>query len=76
MANTRNVSFGKSIEGAPLPKLKKNVVIKSLWDVDEEEIARQLSLHAMSLFLKIRPQELLDQNWVNNVHFYTQKIEC
>ena len=63
MANLNH--FKIKLEGAPQPKLpKKNVLIKSIWDYDDEEIARQFSLFGMSLFLKIRPQELLDQNWV------------
>lgn len=52
------------MEGAPFPKLPKKLnAIKSVWDFDEEEIARQLSLVSMGLFSRIKLDEFLDQKW-------------
>ncbi|KAJ6242312.1 ras guanine nucleotide exchange factor i-related [Anaeramoeba flamelloides] len=49
----------------PEPKVPKNIFRKSLtlFDIDEEEIARQISLIDFEIFSKIRPAELLNCAW-------------
>ncbi|KAJ6227905.1 ras guanine nucleotide exchange factor i-related [Anaeramoeba flamelloides] len=49
----------------PEPKLPKNVFSPklSLFDVDEEEIARQLTLIEFKIYSKIKPSELLKLAW-------------
>ncbi|KAJ6252105.1 ras guanine nucleotide exchange factor i-related [Anaeramoeba flamelloides] len=49
----------------PEPKVPRNIFRKSLtlFDIDEEEIARQISLIDFEIFSKIRPAELLNCAW-------------
>ncbi|KAJ6241713.1 ras guanine nucleotide exchange factor i-related [Anaeramoeba flamelloides] len=49
----------------PEPKVPKNIFSKSLtlFDIDEEEIARQISIIDFGIFSKIRPAELLNCAW-------------
>jgi hypothetical protein len=56
---------GEFSEEAPRPIVPKNIFAASLtWmDVDEEEIARQLTLIEFDTFRKIRTSELLLQAW-------------
>ncbi|GAM22694.1 hypothetical protein SAMD00019534_058690 [Acytostelium subglobosum LB1] len=50
---------------APEPKVPKNIWSTSLtiFDVDEEEVARQLTLIDFEIFSSIKPSELLNQSW-------------
>ncbi|KAJ5075793.1 ras guanine nucleotide exchange factor i-related [Anaeramoeba ignava] len=50
---------------APEPKVPKNIFSPtlSLFDVDEEEIARQLTIREFSIYSAIKPPELLNQAW-------------
>ncbi|EGG19007.1 Ras guanine nucleotide exchange factor [Cavenderia fasciculata] len=50
---------------APEPKVPKNIWSQSLdiLDVDDEEIARQLTLIDFEMFAAIKPSELLNQSW-------------
>ncbi|KAJ5075568.1 ras guanine nucleotide exchange factor i-related [Anaeramoeba ignava] len=52
-------------ENIPEPKVPKNIFNSSLslLDVDEEEIARQLTLVEFDIFSQIKPSELLNQAW-------------
>ncbi|KAJ6232182.1 ras guanine nucleotide exchange factor i-related [Anaeramoeba flamelloides] len=49
----------------PEPKVPKNIFSPdlSLFDIDEEEIARQLTLFEFQIYQKIRPPELLNLAW-------------
>nr|WEL12724.1 ras guanine nucleotide exchange factor K-like [Halisarca dujardinii] len=50
----------------PAPPVKyprKTGTLLSLFDFDPEEIARQMTVIDFSLFTKIRPTELMNQNW-------------
>ncbi|KAJ3446948.1 guanine nucleotide exchange factor [Anaeramoeba flamelloides] len=49
----------------PEPKVPKNIFSKTLtlFDIDELEIARQLSIIDSKIFLKIKPAELLNCAW-------------
>ena len=48
----------------PKPILPKTKSWK-LYEVDKREIARQICLVEMDLFLKIKPSELLKQDWAS-----------
>lgn len=52
-------------EPAPDPKVPRNIFSPSLdiHDVDEEEIARQLTLVEFDIYSRIKPWELFDQAW-------------
>ncbi|KAJ5078864.1 ras guanine nucleotide exchange factor i-related [Anaeramoeba ignava] len=52
-------------ENIPEPKVPKNIFSTSLslLDVEEEEVARQLTLIEFDLFSQIKPSELLNQSW-------------
>ncbi|GAM20828.1 hypothetical protein SAMD00019534_040030 [Acytostelium subglobosum LB1] len=49
----------------PEPKVPKNIWSQTLdiFDVDEEELARQLTLIDFEIFTAIKPSELLNQSW-------------
>eukprot|EP00002_Diphylleia_rotans_P008724 TRINITY_DN1872_c0_g1_i1.p1 TRINITY_DN1872_c0_g1~~TRINITY_DN1872_c0_g1_i1.p1 ORF type:complete len:728 (-),score=130.63 TRINITY_DN1872_c0_g1_i1:227-2410(-) len=55
----------RGLLSSPEPKVPKNVFSPTLeyTDVDEEEIARQLTLVDFALFAAIQPSELLNQAW-------------
>ncbi|EFA74821.1 hypothetical protein PPL_11854 [Heterostelium album PN500] len=50
---------------APEPKVPKNIWSQNLdiFDVEEEEVARQLTLIDFEIFSSIKPSELLNQSW-------------
>ncbi|KYR00579.1 Ras guanine nucleotide exchange factor [Tieghemostelium lacteum] len=52
-------------EAPPEPKVPKNIWSQTLdiFDIDEEEIARQLTLIDFEIFSSIKPTELLNQSW-------------
>ncbi|KAF2074781.1 hypothetical protein CYY_003927 [Polysphondylium violaceum] len=52
-------------ERTPEPNVPKNIFSNRLeiYDIDEEEIARQLTLIEFNLYKKIKPPELLNQSW-------------
>lgn len=50
----------------PAPKIKMETIFSStlsFFDIDEEEIARQMTIKEWQLFSKIQSQELLNQAW-------------
>ncbi|KAJ5074401.1 guanine nucleotide exchange factor [Anaeramoeba ignava] len=49
----------------PEPKIPKNIFSPKLTlnDIDEEEIARQLTLYEFNIYKQIKPKELLNQAW-------------
>eukprot|EP01132_Coremiostelium_polycephalum_P005608 gene5608-6979_t len=49
----------------PEPVVPKNIFSNNLqiYDIDEEEIARQMTLIEFDIFRKIKPPELLNQSW-------------
>jgi Rap guanine nucleotide exchange factor 1 len=51
----------------PKKKVEKGIPL-NLWDYDELEIARQLTIIDFMLFAEIRPQELLGQAWMKAKH--------
>jgi len=62
-----NLTDSKQIfnEKTPEPVVPKNIFSNNLqiYDIDEEEIARQLSLIEYDIYKKIKPPELLNQSW-------------
>lgn len=58
-------SAGQSRSGAPDPRVPNNVFSPTLrlGDVEEEEVARQLTLMEFQTFANIQPVELLNQAW-------------
>ncbi|KAF2069090.1 hypothetical protein CYY_009588 [Polysphondylium violaceum] len=62
-----NLTDSKQIfnEKTPEPVVPKNIFSNNLqiYDIDEEEIARQLSLIEFDIYKKIKPPELLNQSW-------------
>ncbi|KAJ6243439.1 ras guanine nucleotide exchange factor i-related [Anaeramoeba flamelloides] len=54
-----------NLQTPPEPKVPKNIFSESLtlFDIDEEEIARQISIIDFEIFSKIRPAELLNCAW-------------
>ncbi|KAJ6248620.1 ras guanine nucleotide exchange factor i-related [Anaeramoeba flamelloides] len=68
----RNIELGgqdfknsRFMKDPPEPKVPKNIFSPdlSLFDIDEEEIARQLTLLEFNIYQKIRPPELLNLAW-------------
>ncbi|KAJ5080332.1 ras guanine nucleotide exchange factor i-related [Anaeramoeba ignava] len=55
------------LETPPEPKVPKNIFDPNLkiFDIDSQEIARQLTLLDFQLFSEIQPSELLNQSWNN-----------
>eukprot|EP01105_Mastigella_eilhardi_P020099 TRINITY_DN4769_c0_g1_i2.p1 TRINITY_DN4769_c0_g1~~TRINITY_DN4769_c0_g1_i2.p1 ORF type:complete len:848 (+),score=226.97 TRINITY_DN4769_c0_g1_i2:245-2545(+) len=55
----------KFSEATPEPFIPRNIFSKalSLLDIDDEEIARQLTLIEFEIYERIRPSELLNQSW-------------
>jgi hypothetical protein len=54
------------LELPPAPKIPKNISHKiTIHDMDELEVARQLTLCCFSYFVKIKPMELFSKNWTN-----------
>lgn len=49
----------------PVPKVPKNIFhpTLSLYQIDQEEVARQLTLMDSHVFMAIKPSELLNQSW-------------
>ena len=49
----------------PIPKVPKNIFhpTLSLYQIDQEEVARQLTLMDSHIFMAIKPSELLNQSW-------------
>ncbi|KAJ3435491.1 ras guanine nucleotide exchange factor i-related [Anaeramoeba flamelloides] len=54
-----------NLQTPPEPKVPKNIFseLLTLFDIDEEEIARQISIIDFDIFSKIRPAELLNCAW-------------
>nr|AAN46870.1 nucleotide exchange factor RasGEF A [Dictyostelium discoideum] len=52
-------------EKTPEPMVPKNIFSNnlSIYDIDEEEIARQLTLIEFEIYRNIKPPELLNQSW-------------
>lgn len=49
----------------PVPKVPKNIFhpTLTLYQIDQEEVARQLTLMDSNVFMAIKPSELLNQSW-------------
>ncbi|KYQ96865.1 Ras guanine nucleotide exchange factor [Tieghemostelium lacteum] len=65
--NEKPVDTYKQIlnDKTPEPVVPKNIFSNylNIFDIDEEEIARQLTLIEFDIFRKIKPPELLNQSW-------------
>lgn len=51
----------------PDPKVPRNIWSSKLklFDIDDEELARQITLHDFAVYIKLTPSEFLNRAWIN-----------
>eukprot|EP00164_Ancoracysta_twista_P010056 GFYU01015047.1.p1 GENE.GFYU01015047.1~~GFYU01015047.1.p1 ORF type:complete len:854 (-),score=178.57 GFYU01015047.1:98-2584(-) len=64
-ANKNKFGGQVSLTDCPPPKVPRNIFSSDLdiFDIDEEELARQITLNEFRIYASIRPSELLNQSW-------------